>query len=220
MTRNRVPFDPNAQLAQSRAVFCARSACTNRSPTFGICPFGRNTRLASGHWEKIEDRVVMYCTRSSSIGNPSASSIAGCITSAKVFVPNWSSAVTQASSTAGTVAESGPVEGINPGLAPAMTAISIVCLRSRGVRCVDALSVSIDFARFKKNSRVAFFGAWPIPSMTATSRFFNLIRMGTSPPKEKCENSITDAARIVATPASTALPPFCKIRRPASTESG
>src|SRR6266567_1497289 len=29
----------------------------------------------------------------------------------------------------------------------------------------------------------------------------------TSPPNEKCENSITDAARIVATPASTALPP-------------
>src|SRR5256885_5530499 len=44
--------------------------------------------------------------------------------------------------------------------------------------------------------------------------------MGTSPPKEKCENSITEAARIVATPASTALPPLCRMRRPASTESG
>src|SRR6185369_4869355 len=31
---------------------------------------------------------------------------------------------------------------------------------------------------------------------------------------------ITDAARIVATPASTAFPPFCRILKPASTESG
>src|SRR5215204_1283680 len=31
---------------------------------------------------------------------------------------------------------------------------------------------------------------------------------------------MTDAARIVATPASIAFPPRCRMRRPASTESG
>src|SRR5215213_8604786 len=46
------------------------------------------------------------------------------------------------------------------------------------------------------------------------------MRIGTSPPNEKCENSITDAARIVATPASIALPPRWRIRSPASTDSG
>src|ERR687889_812079 len=44
--------------------------------------------------------------------------------------------------------------------------------------------------------------------------------MGASPPNEKWENSITEAARVVATPASTALPPRWRIRSPASTESG
>src|SRR5438132_2964506 len=71
-----------------------------------------------------------------------------------------------------------------------------------------------------KNSRVAFNGAVPMPSTTETSLPLSLIRIGTSPPKEKCENSITDAARIVATPASTALPPCRRIRNPASTDSG
>src|SRR5215208_1255267 len=46
------------------------------------------------------------------------------------------------------------------------------------------------------------------------------MRIGTSPPNEKCENSITDAARIVATPASTALPPRWRMRSPASTDKG
>src|SRR4030095_11054898 len=46
------------------------------------------------------------------------------------------------------------------------------------------------------------------------------MRIGTSPPKEKCENSITEAARIVATPASVALPPCLRILSPASTERG
>src|SRR5687768_5218917 len=59
-----------------------------------------------------------------------------------------------------------------------------------------------------------------MPSMTTTFWSFGLIRIGTSPPNEKWENSITDAARMVATPASTALPPRCSILRPASTESG
>src|ERR1051325_4645884 len=59
-----------------------------------------------------------------------------------------------------------------------------------------------------------------MPSMTTTFRPFNLIKIGTSPPNEKCENSITDAARIVATPASTAFPPCWRIRSPASTDRG
>src|ERR1051325_5179222 len=59
-----------------------------------------------------------------------------------------------------------------------------------------------------------------MPSMTTTFRPFNVIKIGTSPPNEKCENSITDAARIVATPASTALPPCSSIRNPASTDRG
>ena len=31
--------------------------------------------------------------------------------------------------------------------------------------------------------------------------------MGASPPMPKCENSVTEAANMLATPASTALPP-------------
>jgi hypothetical protein len=41
-------------------------------------------------------------------------------------------------------------------------------------------------------------------------------RMGDSPPKPKWENSVTDAASIVAMPASTALPPLVNKRMPAS----
>src|SRR4029078_11974212 len=63
-------------------------------------------------------------------------------------------------------------------------------------------------------------GASLTPSITTTSPPFNLIKIGTSPPKEKCENSITEAARIVATPASTAFPPRCRILSPASTDKG
>src|ERR1043166_5776275 len=59
-----------------------------------------------------------------------------------------------------------------------------------------------------------------MPSITTTFSPFNLIKIGTSPPNEKCENSITEAARIVATPASTELPPCSSIRRPASTDKG
>src|SRR5471030_339870 len=40
--------------------------------------------------------------------------------------------------------------------------------------------------------------------------------MGASPPSPKCENSTTDAASMVATPASTALPPLKYMRMPAS----
>src|SRR4029078_9838591 len=94
------------------------------SPTWGTSPPGRKSRLASGHWEKIGERVFMYSTLSSSIGNPSANSVAGCITSAKDLVPKSSSAVIQAPNTAGTVADKGPVEGIGPVLAPAILAKS------------------------------------------------------------------------------------------------
>jgi hypothetical protein len=52
---------------------------------------------------------------------------------------------------------------------------------------------------------VAFMGACPMPSIT--HRAFNLIESALHPQRE-VENSITEAARIVATPASTALPPL------------
>ena len=132
--------------------------------------------------------------------------------------------MTQASSTAGTVAARGPVEGINPDLAPAMVGMSALLLAARRVAeesgAVAVVTAPRCCPRFTKKARVAFAGAVPIPSTTATSLPFSLIKMGTSPPNEKCENSITEAARIVATPASTALPPRCRIRIPASTESG
>src|SRR6185295_8803986 len=124
------------------------------------------------------------------------------MTSARVFVPNWSRAVTHASRTAGTVAESGPVGGISP------------------VFLAPEPGIASDDARLTKNSRVAFIGAWPIPSITTTFWPLSLIRIGASPPNEKCENSITEAAKIVATPASTALPPRWSMRSPASTDSG
>ena len=50
-----------------------------------------------------------------------------------------------------------------------------------------------------------------LPSLVRT-------RMGASPPKPKCENSTTDAASMVAIPASTALPPARNMRMPASVE--
>jgi len=68
-----------------------------------------------------------------------------------------------------TVAASGPVEGIRPGFAPLIVAMSDPALP----------------ARVRKNSRVAFIGACPMPSITATFLPFSLIRIGTSPPKEK-----------------------------------
>src|SRR6188508_1480330 len=41
--------------------------------------------------------------------------------------------------------------------------------------------------------------------------------MGASPPRPKCEISVTAAAKIDATPPSIALPPAAMIRAPAST---
>jgi hypothetical protein len=40
--------------------------------------------------------------------------------------------------------------------------------------------------------------------------------IGTSPPRPKWEISLTAAAKVAATPASTALPPRASIRMPAS----
>src|SRR5207245_1932052 len=111
---------------------------------------------------------------------------------------------------------------INPDLAPVIVGMSASPLRcvAEESGAVAAAVFPFWLARLTKNSRVAFAGAVPIPSTTATSLPFNLMRIGTSPPNEKCENSITEAARIVATPASTALPPCRRIRSPASTDSG
>ena len=47
----------------------------------------------------------------------------------------------------------------------------------------------------------------PWPLITDTAPLEGLMMIGTSPPNEKCENSITDAASIAAQPASVALPP-------------
>jgi hypothetical protein len=41
--------------------------------------------------------------------------------------------------------------------------------------------------------------------------------VGASPPNPKCEISLTDAAKTAATPASVALPPAIRMRRPAAT---
>jgi hypothetical protein len=56
----------------------------------------------------------------------------------------------------------------------------------------------------------------PTPAMAKTLPSLVRTRMGASPPKPKCENSTTDAASMVAMPASTALPPLVNMRMPAS----
>ena len=48
----------------------------------------------------------------------------------------------------------------------------------------------------------------PTPAIEYTLPALVRIRMGASPPMPKCESSVTDAANIVATPASTAVPPW------------
>ncbi len=48
----------------------------------------------------------------------------------------------------------------------------------------------------------------PTPAMAWTLPSFVRTRIGASPPSPKCENSATEAASMVAIPASTALPPL------------
>jgi hypothetical protein len=68
-----------------------------------------------------------------------------------------------------------------------------------------------------KNSRVARAGAVPTPLMTTTGWSFILISRGISPPRPKWSISVMEAARVAATPASTALPPCSRICVPAAT---
>ena len=56
----------------------------------------------------------------------------------------------------------------------------------------------------------------PTPAMACTLPSLVRTRIGASPPRPKCENSTTLAASMVATPASTALPPWKYMRMPAS----
>src|SRR5580698_7917519 len=53
--------------------------------------------------------------------------------------------------------------------------------------------------------------------MATTGWPASLIMIGISPPRPKWSNSVTPAASVVATPASTALPPSARMRMPAST---
>jgi len=154
------------------------------SPTLGISPFGRKTRFRVRHCEMIGVRVLMYSTRNSSsesrqltrspvgllaerLGAKLIERRDACIEHGGHSCGEWSSGRNQ------------------PGLAPAIEG------KSREPRCAAAESGAVDWpsafvlARLTKNSRVAFRGATPMPSTTATSLPFNLIRIGTSPPKEK-----------------------------------
>ena len=50
--------------------------------------------------------------------------------------------------------------------------------------------------RLRNNSAVASFGMVPTPAMAKTLPSLVRIRMGASPPRPKCENSVTDAAKM------------------------
>ncbi len=65
-------------------------------------------------------------------------------------------------------------------------------------------------------SAEASLGMVPTPAIEYTLPALVRMRMGASPPMPKCESSVTEAAKMVATPASTALPPASYMRMPAS----
>jgi hypothetical protein len=62
--------------------------------------------------------------------------------------------------------------------------------------------------RVRNMSADASFGMVPTPARANYFAFLVRMRMEASPPKPKWENSDTEAARVVATPASTAVPPL------------
>ena len=68
----------------------------------------------------------------------------------------------------------------------------------------------------RKKSAVANLGMVPTPAMAWTLPSLVRTRIGDSPPSPKWENSVTEAASMVAIPASTALPPATNMRMPAS----
>ena len=77
------------------------------------------------------------------------------------------------------------------------------------------ISSSADLVIAEELRRWPSFGIVPTPAMACTLPSLVRTRIGASPPSPKCENS-DHAASMVATPASTALPPWTYMRMPAS----
>src|ERR1017187_2497270 len=179
----------------------SRLLCAAVWHTKGDLLLSRGTFGDGREWATEVRELTIEVTRNSSIGKPSASSMAGSTISANDFVPYSRSVTSAASTIPGTSAGRIPATGTQSFIPPASGA--------------ETISSSVSLCS-RKNCAVASFGIVPTPAMACTLPSFVRTRMGASPPSPKCENSTTAAASIVATPASTAFPPCVYMRMPAS----
>jgi hypothetical protein len=171
----------------------ARSGWRKISPGWVTRPCGRKTCAEVGHSSNHRRLRSIAPERISSSGTPSASSMAGSTASLKDLVP-YSRRVTSAAST---------MPGTSAGMRPATGTMPFSPPGSGGERISPGSR-----RRSRKNWAVASFGIVPTPAMQCTLPSRVRTRIGASPPRPKCENSNTEAASMVAMPASTALPPW------------
>ena len=172
----------------------ARSGWRKMSPGCGARPLGRKVRLRVGHGSRYFTLLTMALTRISSIGKPSASSMAGCTTSAKDLVPYSRSVTSAASTMPGTSAGRMPATGTQFFRPPASGG-EVISSSAELVVAEELGGGELGHgADAGDGVHLAVLGAHQDGGFAAESEVRKLRRR--------------TAASMVATPASTALPPW------------